>query len=158
MMAIDDLFKNGLKDYESRLYAGYESLYADFFNDWDIIHPGLAQFEECIVNGTKNIVAAVIGKSYVGKSCAAKRLLIDFRKKGFLAFEFNMRSSEYMKLFLDYLEQMPQSTRVAVLFEEASFYYSLLYTNLIRRCPDNIKQLIVITSDTLSNHFAKRVV
>lgn len=156
MIALDDLFKNKSKDYESRLYAGYESLYADFFNDWDIVHPGLVQLEERIVDRKRNIVVAVIGKSYVGKSCAAKRLLVDFRKRGFLAFDFSMKSSEYMKLFLDYLEQMPQNTSVAVLFEEASFYYSLLYTNLIGKCPDNIKLLIVITSDTISNHFSKR--
>ena len=38
---------------------------------WDIIHPGLIEFEERIIKIGKNIVAAIIGKSYVGKSCAA---------------------------------------------------------------------------------------
>ena len=104
----------------------------------------------------KNIVAAIIGKSYVGKSCAAKRVLVDLRKKGFLTFKFDMRSSEYMNLFLDYIGQLPPETKIAVLFEEASFYFNLLYSNLISKCPGNIKQLIVITSDTQSNYFAKR--
>lgn len=156
MKAIDDLYKGKFKDYESKLYMGYESLYDDFFYDWDIVHPGLTKFEERIIGRGKNLVAAVIGKSYVGKSCVAKRVLIDLRKKGFLAFEFNMRSSEYMQLFLEYLEQLPQNTNVVVLFEEASFYYSLIYTYLIKKSPDNISQLIVLTSDTTSNYSIKR--
>ena len=156
LVSIDDLYKERIHGYESKLFAGFESRYADFFDDWDIIHPGLARFEDRIISGGKNVVVALIGKSYVGKSCAAKRVLVDFRKKGFLTFEFNMRSSEYMQLFLEYIEQLPQETKVAVLFEEASFYFSLLYSNLISKCPDNIKQLIVITSDTSSNYLAKR--
>lgn len=156
LVSIDDLYRERIHKYESKLFAGFESRYADFFDDWDIIHPGLAGFEDRIISGGKNVVAALIGKSYVGKSCAAKRVLVDFRKKGFLTFELNMRSSEYMQLFLEYIEQLPQETKVAVLFEEASFYFSLLYSNLISKCPDNIKQLIVITSDTSSNYLAKR--
>jgi len=61
-----------------------------------------------------------------------------------------------MNLFLDYIGQLPPETKIAVLFEEASFYFNLLYSNLISKCPGNIKQLIVITSDTQSNYFAKR--
>lgn len=156
LVSIDDLYQKRVNGYESKLFAGYESRYNDFFDDWDIIHPGLEQFEDRIVSKGKNIVAALIGKNYVGKSCAAKRVLVDLRKKGFITFEFDMRSSEYMQLFLEYLEQLPSNTRVAVLFEEASFYFSLLYTNLIKKCPNNIKQFIIITSDTNSNYFAKR--
>ena len=156
LVSIDYLYKERAQRYESKLFAGYESRYDDFFEEWDIIHPGLVEFEERIIEEGKNTVAAIIGKSYVGKSCAAKRILIDFRKKGFLVFEFNMRSSEYMHLFLEYIEQLPQDTKIAILFEEASFYFNLLYSNLISRCPDNIKQLIIITSDTYSNYFAKR--
>lgn len=156
MTSIDDLYKERASSYESKLFAGYESQYDDFFDDWDIIHPGLVQFEDRIINRGKNIVAAIIGKNYVGKSCAAKRVLIDLRKKGFITFEFDMRSSEYMQLFLEYIEQLPKDTNVAVLFEEASYYFSLLYANLIKKCPNNIKQLVIITSDTSSNYFAKR--
>lgn len=156
LISIDDLYKERIKGYESKLFAGFESQYTDFFDDWDIVHPGLAGFENRLISGGKNIVAAVIGKSYVGKSCAAKRILVDLRRNGFLTFEFNMRSSEHMQLFLEYIEQLPKDTKVAVLFEEASYYFSLLYSNLISKCPDNIKQLIIITSDTNSNYFAKR--
>lgn len=156
LVSIDDLYKERMPGYESKLFAGYESRYEDIFSDWDIIHPGLSNFENRIINQEKNVIAAVIGKSYVGKSCAAKRILVDFRKRGFLTFEFKMRSSEYMQLFLEYIEQLPQDTKVAVLFEEASFYFNLLYVNLISKCPDNIKQLVIITSDTSSNYFAKR--
>lgn len=156
LISIDDLYKQKEQNYESKLYTGYESLYDDFFNDWDIVHPGLECFEEKITKCKQNIVTAVIGKSYVGKSCAAKRILIDLRAKGYLAFQFSMRSSEYMHLFLQYLEQLPERTKVAVLFEEASFYFNLIYTHLIEECPRNIEHLIIITSDTSANFFAKR--
>ena len=156
LVFIDDLYKDRVIGYESKLFAGFEARYTDFFDEWDIIHPGLEKFEEKLISDGKNVVAALIGKSYVGKSCAAKRVLVDFRKRGFLSFEFNMRSSEYIRLFLEYIEQLPQKTKVAVLFEEASFYFNLLYSNLISKCPTNIKQLIIITSDTNSNYFAKR--
>lgn len=156
MIVLDDLFATEFRNYESKLYTGYESRYGDFFNDWDMIRPGLTSFEERIVKRKNNIVVSVIGKSYVGKTCTVKRMLIDFRNKGFLTFEFHMKSSEYMYLFSSYLEQLPQDTRVAVLFEEASFYYGLIYTNIIKKCPKNIKQLIVLTSDSINNHFAKK--
>ena len=156
LIAVDDLYRERSNGYESKLFAGYESRYNDFFDDWDIIHPGLNGFEDKIINKGKSVIAAIIGKSYIGKSCAAKRVLVDFRKKGFLAFEFNMRSSEYIQMFLEYIEQLPRDTEVAVLFEEASFYFGLLYTNFIKKIPDNIKQVVIITSDNYSNYFAKR--
>lgn len=73
-----------------------------------------------------------------------------------MAFQFSMRSSEYMILFLEYLKQLPQDTRVVVLFEDASFYYYLIYNYLIKECPDNIKQLVILSSDTYSNFYAKK--
>lgn len=74
---------------------------------------------------------------------------------GYLTFQFSMRSSEYMQKFLEYMQQLPQNTRVVVLFEEASFYYPLIYNFLIMRCPDNIGHFIVLTSDTFANYHAK---
>lgn len=72
LVSIDDLYKERAQRYESKLFAGYESRYDDFFEEWDIIHPGLVEFKERIIEEGKNTVAAIIGKSYVGKSCAAK--------------------------------------------------------------------------------------
>lgn len=53
MTSIDDLYKERMSSYESKLFAGYESRYDDFFDDWDIIHPGLVQFEDRIINRGK---------------------------------------------------------------------------------------------------------
>lgn len=156
MLSIDELYERKKQNYESKLYAGYESSYNDFFYEWDIVRPGLDRFEDKLIQRRENIVGAVIGSSYVGKSCVAKRLLIDLRANGYLAFQFNMRSSEYMQLFLEYLRQMPENTKVVVLFEEASYYYNLIYSYLIKQCPHNIEQLIVLTSETKDNHFNKR--
>lgn len=156
LISIDDLFNEKRHEYESKLYAGYESKYNDFFNNWDIIRPGLKNFEERIIKHKKNIVAAIIGKSYVGKSCAAKRVLVDLRELGYLTFQFSMRSSEYMQLFVELLRQLPENVKVAVLFEEASFYFYLLYKKIIEVCPYNIEHLIIVTTDTSANYFSKR--
>jgi len=156
LISIDELFKEKKQNFESRLYTGYESEYNDFFNDWDFVHPGLKNFEARICNHKNNLVATIIGKSYVGKSCAAKRVLVDLREKGYLTYQFNMRSSEYMQLFVDYLKRLPINTCVVVLFEEAAFYYSLIYKYLIKGCPDNIKHLIILSSETNVNYYAKK--
>jgi hypothetical protein len=156
LLSIDDLFSQKQQDYESKLYAGYESKYDDFFYDWDIVRPGIENFEKRLMKSDRNIVGAVIGNSYVGKTCVAKRVLIDLRSKGYLTFQFSMRSSEYMQLFLQYMNHMPLNTKVAVLFEEASYYYNLIYLYLIKKCPNNIEQLIVLTSETRDNHFVKK--
>ena len=67
LIILDELYKEKKQDFESKLYTGYESVYNDFFNNWDFIHPGLIDFEKRISNRKKNIVAAIVGKSYVGK-------------------------------------------------------------------------------------------
>ena len=156
MLSIDELFNQKQQDYESKLYAGYESKFDDFFHDWDIVRPGIENFENKLIKSGRNIVGAVIGNSYVGKTCVAKRVLVDLRSKGYLTFQFSMRSSEYMQLFLQYINNMPLNTKVAVLFEEASYYYNLIYSQLIKQCPDNIAQLVVLTSETKDNHFIKK--
>ena len=62
-----DIFISFLYSNDIKLFAGYESRYDDFFEEWDIIHPGLVEFEERIIEEGKNTVAAIIGKSYVEK-------------------------------------------------------------------------------------------
>ena len=152
---INELYNQKPNYYESQLYAGYESRYDDFFDNWDILRPGLDIFLKKIIKNKRHLVAAIIGHSYVGKSCVAKRLLVDLRNSGYLAFQFSMRGIADINLFLEYLKTLPNRTKVAVLFEEASFYYSLLYKELIKKCPANIKQLVIITSDIDSNHFSR---
>ena len=53
MISLDDLFKEKIEGYESKLYMGYESRYIDFLDEWDIIHPGVVQFEEKIIDSKK---------------------------------------------------------------------------------------------------------
>lgn len=84
LVSIDDLYKERQNGYESKLFAGYESRYNDFFDNWDIIHPGLERLENKVTNDEKNLVIALIGKSYAWKSCAAKRVLVHFRRRGII--------------------------------------------------------------------------
>lgn len=155
LISLDDLFKNRDVNHESKIYTGTESVYDDFFNDWDIIRPEIKGFENQILAKKENVVAAVVGKSYTGKTCVVKRLLLDLRAQGYITFQFKMRSTEYINLFKDYLDQLENGSKVAVLFEEASFYYPLLYNNLLSEALPNIGHLVILTSDTCENHDLK---
>lgn len=49
-LSVDDMYVNAQRNYESKLYTGVESKYDDFFNNWDLIHPGIDVFEERLIN------------------------------------------------------------------------------------------------------------
>jgi len=61
-----------------------------------------------------------------------------------------------IQLFLEYLKTLPQESKVAVLFEGASFYYNQLYYKLILCSLFNIKQIVIITAENIKDHVAKR--
>ncbi len=67
-----------------------------------------------------------------------------------------MKSSEYIQLFLEYLKTLPQASKIAVLFEGASFYYNQLYYKLILCSLSNIKQIVIITTENIKDHVTKR--
>ena len=145
------------KDYVSELYLGKEVLYEDIFGKWDIEHPGINKLEEKIEKIGKNVVVSIVGKSYVGKSVCAKRIIVDLKMKGYVACQFNdMRSSENMQLILQYIKQLPEHSKVAILFENASFYYALIYRNMFLSDISNIDKLVVITTETTNNQINKR--
>lgn len=156
MIVIDDYQKSVNRSYESKIYTGREPRIDDFILEWDIRHPGLENFLKKIEKEKKPIVAAVVGQNYVGKTSFAIRVLIELWKKGYYSIKFDLKSSQYMHLFSEYLETLPDGTRVAVLFEDAAFYYNILYPILLDKCPPNIKKLIVITTETLRNYFVRK--
>lgn len=142
--------------YKSKLYTGCEPRFEDFILDWDIEHPGLYEYLEKIENHKEPVVAAVIGQNYVGKTCFALRVLNELSKRGYYAVKFEMKSSEYMFLFIEYMKTFPEGTKVTVLFEDAAFYYNLLYPILMKQCPTNIKKLVIITTEIKRNYYIRR--
>lgn len=145
LINLDGLAKND--SYESKLYTGVESKFDDFINNWDFINIGIKNFESNICKYKRALVATIIGNSYVGKTCAAKRVLIDLRQRGFKAYVFRMNSSERMQLFLKYISHLGNDVKVVVLFENAAYFYQSLYNELILKCPNNIKKMIILSSD-----------
>ncbi len=156
MIVLNDCKKNVNPYYESKLYTGREPKMEDFIFDWDIEHPGLAQYVEKIEKHKMPVVAAITGKSYVGKTCFAMRVLLELDKKGYHAVKFDLKSSEYINLFIEYMKTFPNATKIAVLFEDAAFYYNILYPILLKQCPSNIKKLVVITTDIKRNYFIRK--
>lgn len=156
MLVWSDYQRDVNYSYESKLYTGREPIFEDFMLNWDIDHPGLITYLNKIKMHKTPVVAAIIGKSYVGKTCFALRVLWELRKQGYYAVKFEMKSSEYMHLFLEYLKTFPDKTNVAVLFEEASFYYNILYPILMKKCPDNIGKLVIITTEIERNYYIRR--
>ena len=153
---LDDAKREVGPYYQSELYLGKETRYADIFENWDIEYPGLDSLVVKITSARRNLLVALYGKSYVGKSCCAKRILVDLRNDGYVCVEFEMKSSEYIQLFLEYLKSLPQDSKVAVLFEGASFYYNQLYYKLILCSLSNIKQIVIVTTENIKDHVAKR--
>lgn len=157
VLFLDKVQNNLKKNYVSELYMGKEVIYDDIFEKWDIVHPGIDKLEEKIEKMAKNIVVSIVGKSYVGKSVCAKRVIVDLKMKGYIACQFNdMRSSENMQLLLQYMKQLPENSKVAILFENASFYYALIYKNMFLSDIPNVDKIVIITTETINNHINKR--
>lgn len=48
--------------YQSELYLGKETRYADIFENWDIEYPGLGSLVDKIASAKRNLVVALYGK------------------------------------------------------------------------------------------------
>lgn len=139
------------------IYKGEESVYADFFHDIDIVRPDLAPlFTNTICTGTSQIIS-FYGDSFIGKTCCAKRLLVDLSKKGYDAMQINYLDKQISSLLIDYWESLSYGTNIAVYIERASYcYFEVL--KLLRECPRNISRIVLLTEDTYDNHQSKRYI
>ena len=155
---VDELDITINKTYESQLYYGYEPQYKDFFMNFDIRHPDLKNIVEDVKNNKKNTVISIYGKSYVGKTCVSKRLLMDFKKELYITMELT-RIHNISENILEYLKNCPQNSKIVMLIEEASSqnqYYDV--SEIIHLCPKNISQLVIIAVDTIENYLQKNYI
>lgn len=108
--------RTNMYDDTAHLYLGETPRYRDFFNDWDIRYPVLHEKSRLQVNKNESGIISLFGDPYVGKSCVAMRLLVDYLGEGFLACQFNMNYSlntfTYSAILFEYLESLPTGARL----------------------------------------------
>lgn len=151
---IDD-FNDKSKSYSSYIYSGNSSCYQDFFNNWDIQYSESQNQAQKIIASKEHYIISIAGKQYVGKTCVAKRFLVDFKLAGFEAFELIRLDYPIVREVRDYLKNKQPNSRVAILIDDSAFQYKNV-VNLVSEVPDNIIQLVVITSDTMDNHNSRK--
>jgi len=151
---IDD-YNEKSASYSSNIYSGDISRYQDFFNDWDIRYPEMSgKVKKVIASGEHHIVS-ITGKQYVGKTCVAKRFLVDLRLAGFEAFELFRLDYPIVQEVQDYLKNMQSKSKAAILIDDSAFQYKNI-VRLASDVPDNVSQLVIITSDSVDNHNSRK--
>lgn len=139
------------------LYKGFDTVYSDFFHNADILPKNLECWKREILTSKSHILIAFFGESYIGKSCFAKRLLVELFYAGYVAFQLNRFDDSVYDLLSGYLQSLPDKTRVAFYVDNASYHYKRLI-DIKKYCPKNIDKLVIITEDTIENHRGKEYI
>lgn len=155
MIFIDEDDNKGSRYYQSSIYTGVESRYADFWQNWDIIYPESVNWLSDIKKSINHLVFNIFGKSYVGKTCVARNLLVNLSRSGYICREYMVSSTESVEYLIDYIKSLPQKTKFALLCENAAYSYHHI-SAFMEKIPNNIEKCIVITVDTTTNHNRKK--
>lgn len=145
--------------YLSELYLGNPPRPDDFFNNWDIIHPAIIGQAEAINKEECHYIVTIVGNPYVGKTCAALRLGVDLMEHGY---EFSIfplstvtEAKTYRRLLVEYLQTLPEESKIAILAENMAFYYHYI-KEVLENCPQNIKSLVFICTARIQDHTSKK--
>lgn len=142
--------------YDSHLYSGYEPKWQDVLSEWDFIHPITPTILRDIKNtgmDKKICVFSIVGKAYVGKTCALLRIAAELYKNGFEVISFNGRKFDIYPL-LDYIEAHKTKNRFALIVDNASYYYYI--AERIAKTPLDNRQLIIVTTSRPFYHWRRR--
>lgn len=142
--------------FQSRLYYGSSPIWNDIFDNWDFLNSYSLQKLEDIIKRDENHVVAIYGKSFVGKSVIAKRLLVSLDKHGFSPYQFDFKSYDELRVFVEYIELLPPSTKIALLVEDAAMQYKNISILLDSLLPKNVERIIVISTSRKNYHEVKR--
>lgn len=154
-LSIKDILQHKTKYYTPVLYNGYPPFYEDILDGWDILYPKYDEKKEELLDIKENTIIALYGKMYVGKTCIAKRMIVDLYNKGFVALEFRMENSLDFTMLLQYILSYAEGTRFAILVEDAAQLYRRL--NEFLECRELEKYLVVcITTSNILHHTSKR--
>lgn len=152
---VDDILKNKNKYHQMVLYSGYPPFYEEILEGWDIAYPRYEERKEELLSITKSTVIAVHGKMYVGKTCLAKRIIVDFYNKGYIALDFRMENALDFEMLSKYVQSYAAKTRFAILVEDAAQLYHRLYEFIESKEVEQYCIIFVTTSSTL-HHVSKR--
>ncbi len=124
---IEEILKNKSKYYAPVLYNGYPPFYEDILDGWDIMYPKYKENRDEILGTTKSSVIALYGKMYVGKTCIARRIIVDFFNIGFNALEFKMENSLDFAMLSKYISNYTPGSKFAIMVDDAAQIYRRLY-------------------------------
>lgn len=145
--------------YGSELYYGMPPRPVDFFQSFDIVRPELRGKAKSIADCGGNRLIILHGMPYVGKTCAALRLGVDLMEYGydFLAFNLpaSMDAKSYEMILLEYLGQMPDGAKVAVLAENMPDFYSRV-KKIMKKCPAQIDSFVFLCTAVTADHESKK--
>jgi len=91
------------KYYQSKLYYGYAPIWSDILGNWDFINDNIMKKVQGFLEKNESGLISLHGKSYVGKSVIAKRILVNLHHEGFLAYQFDIQSVSELELFKRYV-------------------------------------------------------
>ena len=154
MIIVDSEYNKGPQYYQSEIYFGKESRYADFWQNWSIKYPSCDNWIKKIDESSEHVLLCLYGKSYVGKTCAARHLLVELAKANHICREYVIDSTQATNDMLDYMSKFPQSSSFAILCENAAYNYVFI-SDLLKRVPANIHKCVVIAVDNKTNHERK---
>ena len=155
MLFIEEDAHKGSVHYMSTIYTGVESRYADFWQAWNIPYPHENEWLQTILTCQYPLIFCIHGKSYTGKTCVARSILVQLSQKGYIAREFMVKNSSSVESILKYLELLPVHSKFALLCDNAAYNYFFI-SDLIKKIPDNISQCVIITVDITANHKRKK--
>lgn len=155
LQLVDDILEHKNKYHQVVLYSGYPPFYEEILDGWDIAYPKYEDKKENLLGITKSTVIAVHGKMYVGKTCLAKRMIVDFHNKGYVALEFRMENALDFEMLSKYIQSYAEKTRFAILVEDAAQLYRRLYEFIELKEMKQYCIIFVTTSSTL-HHVSKR--
>lgn len=143
----------------SELYYGMPPRPMDFFQSFDIIRPDLRGKAKSIAKCGGNRLIVLHGMPYVGKTCAALRLGVDLMGYGYDFLVFNLPASmdakSYEMILLEYLGQMPEGAKVAILAENMPDFYNRV-KNILKKCPAQIDSFVFLCTAVTADHESKK--
>lgn len=147
---IDKTFKG----YKSFLYFGQHPEYRDIIFDWDFKNPEIEDLYDhinaTVYNGYGHtLMLSLYGKSLSGKSTYLKRLAIKLVKDNVAVYDFCGKKFD-VKDICSKCDSLPD-TNIAILFDNASFYYSEI-RHLIQAFPKNKNLVFICTARTYAHN------
>ncbi len=139
------------------LYKGDDVGYVEFFHNVDISPVMLNKWKADALSPGKSSILSFHGDSYIGKSCFAKRLLVELFGIGFVSCQLNRFDEKVFDNLMEYWGTLPQKTSFAIYIDNAAYEYKRI-VDLKNMCPDNIDKIVIITEDTTENHSTKSYV